>query len=468
VARATLSRPLLFVVVAFLVTRTAAYAAGVRFNPNSVHCMPQLIEPPLLLSRLLESSFYLHSQPPLFNLVLGSVLKLATPWFGAAMHLVYLGVGLSLSVAVYVLLVRLGIGSWVSAFVAAALSATPAFILYENWLYYEYPVAALLAIAALAVHEFVRRGNVFVGFGFFALLAAVIYIRSIFQLPWLLLAMGLLLLARRDLRRRVVIASALPVLIVVLLLTKNIIVFGFSGTSSWFGMNLFQVVSTKIPIDERERLVRTGTLSRVALVGAFEAPTKYLSVVRPPRREGVPVLDRLKRSAGCWNFNHSVFVPASNALFHDSLTLIRLRPRAYAAAISEGVVLYLRPFNGEGYVDQRPIRRYTESFDRLVLLDRNSAHPAWTILVAYVAAFAYGLQLTYRLLRRRLQPSPSMVALVFAWLSLVYVTLVVSFAQILENGRIRFLVDPLVVVLLAAAVRDVVSRARDGLPTADR
>jgi hypothetical protein len=81
--------------------------------------------------------------------------------------------------------------------------------------------------------------------------------------------------------------------------------------------------------------------------------------------------------------------------------------RAYAAAISDGVVLYLRPFNGEGYVDQRPIRRYTETFDRLVLLDRNSAYPAWTISVAYVATFAYRLQLTYRLLRRRLQPSPS-------------------------------------------------------------
>jgi hypothetical protein len=52
--------PLVFVVV--LVSRTAAHAAGVRFNPNSVQGM-QLIEPQLLLSRLLETAFYLHSPP---------------------------------------------------------------------------------------------------------------------------------------------------------------------------------------------------------------------------------------------------------------------------------------------------------------------------------------------------------------------------------------------------------------------
>jgi hypothetical protein len=35
----------------------------------------------------------------------------------------------------------------------------------------------------------------------------------------------------------------------------------------------------------------------------------------------------------------------------------------------------------------------------------------------------------------------------------------VSFGQILENGRIRLLFDARVVVLLAAGVRDVISRA---------
>jgi hypothetical protein len=39
-------------------------------------------------------------------------------------------------------------------------------------------------------------------------------------------------------------------------------------------------------------------------------------------------------------------------------------------------------------------------------------------------------------------------------MTLAYTTVIVTFAQIAENDRIRFLLDPLVVILLAVPVRD--------------
>jgi hypothetical protein len=462
--------PLGFVVLVFAVSRVMLYRLGVRFNPNTLlgegcAAFPQLVDPELLRSRLLESIVYLHSQPPLFNLILGIVLKLteSPAQFGRAMHLIYLTLGVSLSVGLYLLLIRLGIRPWPSAVIAAALSVTPAFLLYENWLFYEYPVAALLILSALALHEFLRRGTLWSGIAFFGSLAALIYVRTIFQIVWLLLAVGLLLVTRPDLRRLVLTASAVPVLLVLVLLAKNFILFGVPGTSSWLGQNLARVVEPEVPIAEREKLVARGELSRISVIGPWAAPAEYLPLVETPRAKGIPVLDELKKSSGCWNRNHSVLLSTSRDFLGDALTLIRLHPSAYARAIRKGVGLYVRPFNLEGYIDETRIHDYTWGFNRLVLLQLGTGQPGLTIVLAHVSGFLYGLLLTSRLLRRRLQPTASAVTLAYVWLTFAYVVIVVTFFEATENGRIRFFLDPLVVVLLSAAARDAFPRVREAL-----
>jgi hypothetical protein len=442
------------VTAAFTVSRGVAYGAGVRFDAGTLEDYWQYIDPDLLKTRLLESLFYLHGQPPLFNLLLGVVLKLAPDHFGAAMHAVYLLLGLILSLAMYLVLVRVGLGRWTSAVVAALLSATPAFLLYENWLFYEYPVAALLVLSALALSEFLRRGTFLSASAFFFLLASVIYVRSIFQIAWLLLAVALLLAVRPGLRRTVLSASALPTLVVLLLIVKNLVVFGVPTTSSWFGMNVAQVVYYAIPAADRRPYVERGELSRVSLIDPFSAPADYLPFVPSPQATGVPVLDRFVKSEGSRNMNNKIMIDVSRDYFRDSLYLVRVRPRAYARAIVDGGKLYLRPTTVGGENRSR-IKVYDDLFNRVVLLQtRYLVDFGWTILAAHVFALIYGLRLTYRLLRRRLVASVASVTLAYVWLTLAYTTLIVTFAQVVENDRIRFFLDPLVVILVAVPVRD--------------
>jgi len=455
--------PILLVTVAFAVSRGAAYGAGVRFDAGTLEDYWQYISPDLLKTRLLESLFYLHGQPPLFNLLLGVVLKLAPDHFAGAMHAVYLVLGLILSLAMYLVLVRVGLSRWTSAVVAALLSATPAFLLYENWLFYEYPVAALLVLSALALSQFLRRETFLSASAFFVLLASIIYARSLFQIAWLLLALGLLLAVRPDLRRTVLLASALPVLVVLLLIVKNMLVFGVPTTSSWFGMNLAQVVYYAIPAADRRPYVERGELSRVSLIEPFSAPADYLPLVPAPRTTGKPVLDRFVKSEGSRNLNNKIMIDVSRDYLRDSLHMIRVRPRAYARAIVDGGKLYLRPTNIGGQ-NQSNIEAYNDLFNRVVLLQtRYLVDFGWTILAAHVFALIYGLRLTYRLLRRRLVASVASVTLAYVWLTLAYTTVLVTFAQVAENDRIRFLLDPLVVILVAVpvcdALRSIVHRA---------
>jgi hypothetical protein len=451
------------VTASFVVTRGAAYRAGVRFDAGTLEDYWQYISPDLLETRLLESLFYLHSQPPLFNLLLGVVLKLVPDHFGTAMHAVYLVLGLMLSLAMYLVLVRVGLGRWTSAVVAALLSATPAFLLYENWLFYEYPVSALLVLSALALSEFLRRGTFLSASAFFVLLASIIYARSLFQIAWLLLALGLLLAVRPDLRRTVLLASALPVLVVLLLIVKNTLVFGVPTTSSWFGMNLAQVVYYAIPAADRRPYVERGELSRVSLIEPFSAPADYLPFVPAPRPTGRPVLDNFVKSEGSRNLNNRIMIDVSRDYFRDSLHMVRVRPGAYARAIVDGGKIYLRPSTVGGYgaggQNLAKIEAYHDLFNRVVLLQTGYfVSFGWTILAAHIFALVYGLRLTYRLLRRRLVASVASVTLAFVWLTLAYTTVIVTFAQVLENDRIRFLLDPLVVILLAVPVRDALRR----------
>ena len=78
--------PVAVIVAGFLASRIAAYAAGIRLAPDPLTWYWQYIEPALLKERLLESLFYLHSQPPLFNLFIGLALKAFPASYGTALQ----------------------------------------------------------------------------------------------------------------------------------------------------------------------------------------------------------------------------------------------------------------------------------------------------------------------------------------------------------------------------------------------
>ncbi len=122
----------LFLVVAFVVSRVRYYLAGVRFDASPLGYYLQYIDPPLLQDSLLESVFYLHGQPPLFNLFLGVVLKLFPSSYLLAFAMIYMGLGLTLLLTTYAVLVRTGVPVWLGAVIALVFYANPVTILYEN------------------------------------------------------------------------------------------------------------------------------------------------------------------------------------------------------------------------------------------------------------------------------------------------------------------------------------------------
>src|SRR4051812_21765108 len=100
---------LALLVAVFAVVQSAYIASGVRFVAGPLDWMEQFLDPRLLRDRLWESLFYLPSQPPLFNLFLGLVLKAGPADYGPVFWGIYLAAGLSLYVATFALLRKVGV-----------------------------------------------------------------------------------------------------------------------------------------------------------------------------------------------------------------------------------------------------------------------------------------------------------------------------------------------------------------------
>ena len=90
----------------------------------------------------------------------------------------------------------------------------PAFVLYENWLNYAYPTAALLTLSGWLLLRYLRTTQWGYGLAFFAGVSAVVLLNSTYQVEWLVVAVGLAVVVARRRWRHVLMVAAIPVLLV--------------------------------------------------------------------------------------------------------------------------------------------------------------------------------------------------------------------------------------------------------------
>ena len=352
----------MIVIGAFVVSRVVIYALGVRFDASPLYTFLQFADPELLHYRLLETVWYLHTQPPLYNLFLGTFLKVFPHHFALAAHVVYLGLGLIAAIGNYVLSIGIGLGRRAATVLAVLLTIAPFALVYENWLYYEYPMMVLVVLIGIATVRYARAWRFRDGLVLFMLMAIAIFTRQVFQLPWLVLLVGLLAIASRR-PKAVLKAAAVPLVLVVLLYAKNIALFDVPTTSSWFGMNLARITLNVAPRSELERLVNEGKLSRLALVPPLSPLSAYRGLVPAERPTGIPVLDRPLKSTGGVNLNAKPFIEISRQYATQSLKFARDDPKEYAKGIAMASGKLSVPATDYSYV--YPERAHIRWWDRI-------------------------------------------------------------------------------------------------------
>ena len=460
--------PLAALLLGFALSRLIAAARDIRFDTYPLGNFWQYVDPPLLRDRLLESVWYLHSQPPLFNLLLGAVLKL--PFDPAVIFAtLYHAVGFGLALAMYALMVRLGAARWTAAGATLLFIVSPPALYFEHFLFSEYPTMLLLCGAALALHRFLAIGRRRDGWVAFGLMAVVVFTRSLFQLPWLLAVIAWLAVRAAPARRRALAVAAGPALVLTAALyLKNLLLFGTLSTSSWFGMNLMSEVDFAWPPSERRAMVERGEVGPIFSVPAFSRVTEYRGVVTLPPARGIPVLDLESTENGRPNYNHVVYAMVAPLYARDALHVLAGTPAHYVHALAAAASLFFRPASDYEYF--KGFRHRIPAWDALYRfglygqftaagpgvpgsagfpLAVSAPNIGWFILLAMPLLLWLGV----RRLRvaARIGDDAAAGTLAFIIATVVYLVLVGTMLSIGENQRYRFMTEPFLFILGAAA-----------------
>lgn len=473
-----LDRRDLWAIISLFVASRALYAwLGLEFDATTLPTYMQFIDEELLKHRLLESLWYYHANPPLLNLLAGVGLKVsgehAPLFFSAVFHLL----GLLTAATVYTLTLRL------SAARPAAISATglmvfsPSFVLYENWLMYSFPAAALLTMSAWALYRYLETRRSGWCFAFFTILAALLLMRSLFHLAWMVLIAALLAACLWERRRQVLMAAVLPVLVVALWYGKNYYYFGAFSGSTWMGLGLSNISTLVATREELQPLVDDGRLTPFALVSRYQHMDRLFTSQQLPDT-GIPVLDRVAKSNGIYNFNNQQLIAINRYYTHDALMVIRTYPFSYVIGLSISNRLFFSPSNMNLYFSETN-RAAVKPMEQLFnpLLYGVSATPRWLkqphfgfketaflevntsvpLMVLWVLVLGYGyIQARRGVMSKDPHCQPRSIVIGFIVVTALYLYTVGTALELAENYRYRFNIEPLFLVLTATGATSLV------------
>ncbi len=438
----------------FVLSRAVTLALGFRFDVGWVNVAIQNIDPQLMRTHLAQSLWNLHGQPPLWNLLVGLSLKVFPQHWPQFWHLVFFGIGLAGTLAFFALMLELGLPRRSAVLIAAVFSVSPAVLVYENAFFYDYPTIVLLTVTALAVARFVAKPTLGRGTVVFGVAAALILIRTIFQLPWLLALGALLLLACKGHRRTVLVSCALPLALVLGVIAKNWLMFGVPSTTSWTGIMLARAAVVSLPLSERRQLVSEGKLHSVSLVKPLSPLPAYEAVgIKPAPLTGIPLLDEPSGPSFPRNLENRTFITISRLYLQDDIWIIEHRTGAYLRSVGRGFADFFAPptISAGSGGDVGKIEGYDRWFSRIVYGRLGPGKDGLFLIAGYVFAVLTGAWIVIRRLRPGADAPTATVA--FALLSILYLGVVGNFAEVGENYRFRLALDPLALALIALGVQ---------------
>jgi hypothetical protein len=472
----------------FVVSRAAAYAAGVRFDDSLLHHAYQLLDVKLLHDDPITSIYYLHSQPPLFNALTALVLQLPDSAVNTVLAIIWHAAGLATALVIYVTMVRLGVRTPLAAALVCLFVLAPETLLVENWFFYSQLQMLLTALVLLGAARFADSRRTADGLLFTGSLGALVLLRSSIHV---LLMVVLIALVWRQLRldaRRMATIAVVPLVLVGAWSVKNVLEFDSWSNSTWAGMNLSYLAHAGTTTKRCDALAATGAISRSSCRTAFGRPATYLAEFPDPRQYGAAATDQLLKSTGQPNFNASLYIDVASRYQHDSIELLRDGGiGAVARAEAAAYTVWAEP--GDDSLQLRtvraPIATYADWFDRLVLLrptatgfnspDRFAANAGgfpWgdalgSISYTWLALFGLALYGGIAGWRRGDRPRDNghgrvlQVVCAVGLVLLVYSVVLGNGLDYRENNRFRVEVAPVTLVLAAVGAERLLRRRSD-------
>lgn len=484
------SRQAFFLVLCvFVLSRVWSYGAGVAFDVSPLTYYLQYLDPALLRERLWESTYYMHIQPPLFNIFLGAILKWFPVHCGLVFQGIYLAIGALLPGLLFCLMDKLGVSLGIRTILTMVFVVSPSIIICENWLFYMYPILFLLVSAAVFLYNFVEQGQWTDGLFFFACLAALVLVYSVFHLLWFLLIFAFVFWRCVNRRQKVLLTAIGPFLVLCSVSVKNFLLFGILGSGFFFlGINAAIMTVFELPVAERERLIQQGHISQACATDFYQNALveQYRQHYGLLPETGIPALDQKTRSTGFVNYNNQHFLHLAHLYWKDALYVARHYPEVYGRAVQRAFFVYFLPGPTDVADPNRPkIATWERIYNFMFIpLEKNNAiysqkflfspdgkNVVWNalsiltyavVVFVYVSAWGYGCWRLARKPQDEKRCAPQNVCLAFICFSIFYVTCVSNLFANNANNRYRLPLDPFYVSLLGLMLTAIWNKMRFG------
>ena len=466
--------------VAWFAVYVLACLTGQRFNTDYLNYGWQLIPWDVLSTDPLRSVFYLHIQPPIWNLFLGTTAWMSPFSDRVTLQVLMALIGFAVAWLAAVLGQRLGLSRRVAVIVALIATLHPEVLKGAFEPTYELATAALLLAVLIAVSDLTRKENVRRSLVILAGAVTVTALtRSLYHPAWALVIVifGLWLMRRRINWKSSVLVLSIPVIFMGSWMAKNEVMFGHTTMSSWFGMNLQRAVIPVLPKDDLDEMYAKGQISDIAMIGPFGKYELYENVFEDcvPTRSHRSLAEPM-RTTDQWspNFNFECFLPLYDQAGKDAIAVIKEHPEAWL----EGRLWSLRTTIAVSPIPSESKSEVMTGLDRVFSIARLDfggvlstkgwgtpiygqleAHADFGLMLIpmYLTIGWIGLWQILQRLRRKQLSAASTIYVVGSF-TVAFTVIVGAIAELGEQSRFRTMIDPIVTVMFLALVIPVVQR----------
>jgi hypothetical protein len=473
-------------VLIFFISRSIFFSLGIHFDVIGLKNYIQILDPFDLQHDLTKSIFYLHIQPPLFNLFIGIILKLFPHQFILAFQTIYLTMGLIFFIALFILMKKLGTREDIGFILTVLFMINPSTILYENWLFYTYPVAILLVLSSLSLVHLTEKNQKKGEHVFFILISSLVLLRNSFQFFWFLFWVGIVAWIQKH-YKRIVLAAFIPFIVIFVICLKNWILFkSFSTTSKT--ASIYQIIfNLVIPNTSYEEMDKAAKAKPVpfTLLPEFcflEDIGEWAFKNVPMKKTGISVLDNYYKRSGHKNFNSIYHIYTADSAKEDMYYMMKHYPKESLRASCDGYMIYFFPgptdmfFSNRKYLSDYE-NTYHFMFHHLNTINNNELYDKnlfssmgfreikWDALsrilysfqvIIFLALIIFGLRFTYHQYKK--DPSGKFLPLFFIISNILYITIIGNTFSSIGNNRYRYEINAFYLILFGLWLTEALKR----------
>ncbi|MHA4808116.1 hypothetical protein ACX0G9_08410 [Flavitalea flava] len=476
------------VLLVFIFSRLLFVLTGVEMDYGAIFRNWQYLDMATLQTNLGSGVWYDHTQPPVFNLFLGIVLKFTGSYARITFVLVFKLITLANTLLLLTILQQVfkklfdrirkdrsqryaAIYSRLPLLFSLVYLLSPATLLFENELFYTSFITGLLLTSCLFLQRFSGGITGKKAIGFFLPLILICLTRSMYHLVWLFVLSALAVFFYRKQQgpavRYLVTGAILSLLLVGFWYVKNLKVFGSFSTSTWMGMNIARNVFHDVPLTDSSRIAFIEPFSKIS------AYTKFLpagfSARNSSRYGGLNDRDLLgeMKNDTCINEKNVGYLEVSKLYMEESKQQIKAHPGSYLKNVLQSAIIFFAPATRypPNEYQAAKIKYYdvAYSFNLSHFAKGKQQRRIALTLSAFPKILLY-LFVFFWMIRKAVREKMVLPLNLFITAIIAYIFCVSSLFEHFENMRFRYEAEPLFLILAAQVAADLIRIRQENKP----